>query len=198
MKPLFTLILLSVCLSGVGQSTTDISIFHRLIIYNASNEIMLVNIKNTEVWVTPGFYQDNAQFIKEGLHAIAATYGMEIADPELKGMFSMRRAKGDGTEMLIRNIYHCNYKSGEIHFPENQSFEIGEIKWLPIQEAIALISFESIGMFMKQTHEHPDKVWGGSITALRENGKLSYKIEEEFYPLFNSTKRKGKKKRKKD
>ena len=31
------------------------SVFNRLISYNAEAEIMMVKIKNTDVWVIPGF-----------------------------------------------------------------------------------------------------------------------------------------------
>jgi hypothetical protein len=184
------IILLCITFSGIcfAQGTHDTSVFHRLIIYNADNEIMLVKIKDTDVWVTPGFYQDSIQFIKEGLHDIASTYGMKISNPELKGTFSMRREIGETKEMLIRNIYSSNYLSGEIHFPENQSFEIGEIKWLPIKETLSLIPFESVRMFIKQTHEYPNFVWGGSINALRKDNTWEYKIMEEFYPLFSPQK----------
>ena len=174
-----------VCFAQVNHNT---SVFHRLVIYNSDNEIMIVKIKDTDVWVTPGFYQDSIQFIKEGLHDIASTYGIKISNPELKGTFSMRRETGETKEMLIRNIYSCKYLSGTVHFPENQSFEIGEIKWLSIKEALSLIPFESVRMFIKQTYDYPNVVWGGSISAIREGDKWKYKIMEEFYPLFTSKK----------
>ena len=127
MKNVLILLLLATSQLGFAQKNGNVSIFHRLIISNSNNEIMMVKIKNTDVWVTPGFYQDSVQFIKEGLHDIAATYGMKISNPKLKGAFSMRREIGEKREMLLRNIYHSNYLSGEIHFPVNQSFQIGEI-----------------------------------------------------------------------
>ena len=124
------IILLCITFSSViyAQVNQDISVFHRLVIYNADNNIMLVKIKDKDVWVTPGFYQDSIQFPREGLHDIAATYGMTISSPELKGTFSMRLEAGEMRDMRVRNIYTCNYLSGDIHFPENQSFEIDEIK----------------------------------------------------------------------
>ena len=184
------IILIFLTFSGIcsAQGNHNASIFHRLIIYNADNEIMLVKIKDTDVWVTPGFYQDSVQFIKKGLHDIASTYGMKISNPELKGTFSMRRERGETTEMLIRNIYSCNYLNGKVHFPENQSFEIGEIKWLPIKEALPLISFESIRLFIKQTYDYPDVASGGSLSAIRDDNKWRYTIVEEFYPLFSPKK----------
>ena len=184
------ILLLFITFSGVcfAQANHDTSVFHRLVIYNSDNEIMLVKIKSTDVWVTPGFYQDSIQFIKKGLHDIASTYGMKISNPELKGTFSMRRERGESKEMLLRNIYSCNYLSGKIHFPLNQSFEIVEIKWLPIHEALSLIPFESVRMFIKQTYDHPNIVSGGSISAIRADDKWKYKIIEEFYPLFSPKK----------
>ena len=146
---------------------------------------MLVKIKNTDTWVTPGFYQDSVQFIKQGLIDIPATYGITISDPTLKGTFSMRRERGEKQEMLLRNIYHANYLSGDVHFPLGQSFEIGEIKWLPMAEASSVISFESMRMFIQQTDEHPETVWGGSLHAVRKEDKWEYEIIEAFYPLFS-------------
>jgi hypothetical protein len=181
------IILLFITFSGLcfAQGSQNTSVFHRLLVYNSENEVMLVKIKGTDVWVTPGFYQDSVQCIKEGLHKIALTYGMTISNPELKGAFSMRRETGETREMLIRNIYRCNYLGGKVHFPENQSFKIGEIKWLPMKEVLSVISFESIRMFIKQTYDFPNIVWGGSISAIREDKQWNYKIVEAFYPLFS-------------
>ena len=188
MKNILILLFLVTCQSSFAQKHGKVSTFHRLIINNSENEIMMVKIKNKDVWVTPGFYQDSVQFIKEGLHEIASTYGMKISNPTLKGMFSMRREIGETKEMLIRNIYSCNYLSGNVHFPENQTFEIGEIKWLPLEEALSLISFESIKMFIKQTYNYPNVVWGGSISAIKEDNKWRYEIIEDFYPLYSPDK----------
>lgn len=192
MKKILILFLL-VLSEGSFAQDNNLSIFHRLVIYNSANEVMVVNIKGSEIWVTPGFYQDSVQFTKKGLHDIASTYGMTISSPELKGTFSMRRERGDRREMLIRNIYSCQYLSGDIHFPENQSFTIGEIRWLPMDEALLLIPFEPIRLFMKHTHDHPNTLWGGAINGIRENNEWKYEITEEFYPLFSSKKRKRKK-----
>ena len=185
MKKIIVLLFLIVSGTPFAQGNQNTSVFHRLIIYNSQNEIMLVKFKGTDIWVTPGFYQDSIQFIKEGLHTIASTYGMKISSPKLKGTFSLRRENGDTQKMLIRNIYHSNYLSGKIHFPKNQSFEIGDIKWMPLKEALEKIPFESVQLFIKQTHNYPNIVWGGSINARKEDDKWKYEVMEEFYPLAN-------------
>ena len=61
-----------------------------------------------------------------------------------------------------------------------------------MKEALSVISFESIRMFIKQTDEYPNVVWGGSISAVKEDNNWRYKIREEFYPLFSPMKRKQK------
>lgn len=185
MKKIIALLFLISTGVSYAQESEPISVFHRLLIYNADSEIMLVKIKDTDTWITPGFYQDSKQFIKEGLHNIASTYGITISDPELKGTFSKRREVEASREMQIRNMYRCNYLKGNVHFPKNQSFEIGEIKWLPVKEALTVISFESIRMFVKQVDDYPDILWGGSIRSIKEDDTWRYEIVEEFYPLFS-------------
>ena len=184
MKTIIMLLFLTFSGVSFAQGNQDTSVFHRLIIYNAQNEIMLVKFKDTDLWVTPGFYQDSIQFIKAGLHTIAATYGLKISTPKLRGTFSLRRENGDSKKMLIRNIYHCNYLSGTIHFPENQTFEIDEIKWLPLKEALLKIPLESVKMFIEQTNKPSNVVWGGSISVRKKDDKWQYEIIEEFYPIF--------------
>ena len=51
---LFAFVLTSIQLFG----QTEVGLFNRMFIYNDSSEIMLVKIKGTELWVTPGLYQN--------------------------------------------------------------------------------------------------------------------------------------------
>ena len=190
MKKIIILLLVIASQSSFAQGNKKVSIFHRLIIYNTDNEIMLVKIKDTDVWVTPGFYQDTIQSIRKGLNDVAATYGMKISSPELKGVFSMRRDIAERKEMLIRNIYTCKYLEGKIHFPEHQPFSIGEIKWLPMKEALQTLTHKSVQIFLKQTHNNPAIISGGAIVVYKESKEWKVKIVEEFYPLFSSTKQK--------
>ena len=189
MKNLLIILLLITSQSSFAQGINKPSVFHRLLIYNSENKIMLVKIKDPEVWVTPGFYQDRIQFIKTGLHDIASTYGMKISEPKLKETFSMRDETGDTTEMLIRNIYKCEYLGGEIHSPENQPFIISEIKWVTVDEAIKILTHTPVQMFVKQTHNNSNIVSGGSLVVYNENGEKKTKIVEDFYPLFTSEKK---------
>lgn len=180
MKKLLILLFLTLSQIIQAQNGKNVSVFHRLLIYNTDNEIMLVRFKDSNIWVTPGFYQDNKQYIQKGLHDIATTYGITVSNPELKGVFSMKSENGEHIEMRIRNIYRCNYLHGKIKVPKN----LGEVKWLPIKEALKTITYKSINLFLKQTHNYPNVVWGGSIIALKKEIGWKYEIVEEFYPLF--------------
>ena len=54
-----------------------------------------------------------------------------------------------------------------------------------MEEALPLIPFEPVRLFLKQTDDYPDYVWGGSITGIREGVEWEYEITEDFYPLFS-------------
>ena len=182
------LIITSVSKTTIAQ-TPKTSVFHRLMVYNDQNEIMLVRFEGTDIWVTPGFYQDATTLISKGLHDLADTYGMNISNPELKGIFSLRYAMEEKKEMWLRNIYHCKYLEGEIHFPENQSFKISEIKWLPLDDALNTLTHKFVKLFIEQTHNNPNVVSGGSLVVYNsDTQERKVKIIETFYPIFNSRK----------
>ena len=57
MKKIIVVILIFLFHSVNAQVEKDKAIFHRLLILNSQNELMVVNIENTDFWVTPGLYQ---------------------------------------------------------------------------------------------------------------------------------------------
>ncbi len=187
MKKLLIVLVFTVFQSNVAQENNTVSVFHRLLIYNSDNQIMLVKIKGkgAEVWVTPGIYQDSNQFIKKGLDDLVKTYGIETSSPELKGVFSVQYENDEKKEMWLRNYYTCKYIKGDIHFPKNQPFTVSEIKWVSLEKSLEMLSHEFVKLMLEQTHNNPNLVSGGSISVFKENHKVKVKIEEEFYPLFH-------------
>lgn len=188
MNKIFIFIIMVAAQTVFSQESNNVSIFHRLLIYNSDQEVMIVQFKDTDIWVTPGFYQDSVQFIQEGLHKVAAEYGIRVTDPELKGVFSMRREFTDRTEMSVRNIYRSDYIDGTLKIPEF----LGDVKWVSVDEALQSISYKSIILFLKQTNDYPDAVWGGSVNIIRKDNKREYQVMEEFYPLFERKKAENK------
>ncbi|MFT4537213.1 MAG: hypothetical protein ACI9P5_004594 [Saprospiraceae bacterium] len=180
MKKILIIIFLIAAQSCASQTSNSLSVFHRLLIYNSDNEVLIVKFKDTDIWVTPGFYQDSLLFIKEGLHRSGSGYELMITDPELKGVFSMRKEYAERTAMSICNIYRCNLISSTLKVPVS----LGDAQWIPVAEALETVTYKSINHFLKQTNDYPHVVWGGSVNIIRKGAKSEFEIMEKFYPLF--------------
>ncbi len=171
------LIILLFAQSAFAQEAQKTSVFHRLLIFNEKNELMVVRIKNSDRWVTPGWYQDDRLTIKDGLGELVASYGVKTTEPTLRGVFTLK-----GSQISTRLIYSAKIDGGEIKTPEL----IEEIRWLPVQKAIEVITFPHIRAQISQITERPGTIWGGSQTMYQENGTYGSKIIENFYPLSSA------------
>ncbi|MDO1512252.1 hypothetical protein Q2T41_06245 [Maribacter confluentis] len=179
MKKIATLIIFILCQTVHAQIEKDIPIFHRLIIVNSENELMVVKIENADFWVTPGIYQTKELSIKKGLDSIASTYGITLENIKLNGVFILKRALNGEKSTSIRNVYTAKSKEGIVKKPNG----IEEIKWLTLNEAIEQITFPHISTMIKKIMIRPNEVWGGTILQYKENENWKSKILEEFYTL---------------
>lgn len=179
MNRLITIILLVAFHSVHAQVEKDIPIFHRLLVFNAQNELLVVKIENTDLWVTPGLYLTKEQTIKEGLDSIASTYGLVLKEHKLKGTFILKRQVNGENSTSLRNVFTARIKSGSTKKPEG----IEEVKWLSGSEALEIISFPHINAMIKQIVSHPDEIWGGTLLQYKENDTWNTKIVEQFYTL---------------
>jgi hypothetical protein len=167
--------------SAWAQSETITpSIFHRLLILNEQNEIMLVKIKNSERWVTPGWYQDNKTTIQTGLNEVAASYGISITPPVLRGVFTVSGPQEQA--MSTRLIYVTQFKSGTVILPET----IQEVRWLKPQQAESVLTFPHISSQIKQIMQYPNTLWGGAQAMVLEGGVYGVKTIVDFYPLSST------------
>lgn len=162
-----------------AQSENDISTFHRLLILNSNNELMVVKIQDANFWVTPGFYQNSNQTIKQGLDSIASTYGLKTESPQLKGIFLLQREVNGMESTSVRNIYIMKVKERQLKKPTG----ISEIKWLSPTKAIEIISFPHINAMIEQIVKYPNQVWGGTLLQYKQNDTWKAKVIEAFYPL---------------
>lgn len=174
---LLLLLTLSWPTSLFAQEAPKISTFHRLLIVNESNEVMAVKIKNSERWVTPGWYQDDHSSIKTGLETLAGTYGLSITTPVLRGVFTLKGPKEN--ELSTRLIYVVKIKGGQLKSPD----AIGEIRWLNLQQVGEIITFPHISTQIRQIMSYPDDVWGGTQIMTHENGIFGVKFVEDFYSI---------------
>lgn len=163
-----------------SQGIKDATIFHRLLIFNSKQELMVVKVKNSEFWVTPGIYQNNHQLIREGLDSLASTYGITITRPTLRGIFTLKSELD--SSISIRNIFVSQMNGGIIKNPEI----IEEVRWLPVNKAMEIITFPHINLIINQVTQYPNDVWGGSLSMYKEGKEYKSRILEKFYPLYTT------------
>ncbi|MBI1751206.1 MAG: NUDIX hydrolase [Acidobacteria bacterium] len=178
MKTVFLLLMLLVSSLPAAQTAPRPSIFHRLLIFNEKNELLVIKIKSAHRWVTPGWYQDDRQTIREGLDGEAAGYGVRIAPPVLHGVFTL---KGPEHETSTRLIYTTSLKGGAFQAPGS----VEDAKWLPVAKAMETLSFPHISAQIDHITKHPETVWGGAQLMTLENGVYGHKTLEAFYPIFD-------------
>ena len=179
MKKIIVVIFIILFYSANAQTENDIPIFHRLLILNSQNELMVVKIENVDFWVTPGLYQTKEHTIKEGIDSIASTYGIKINELKLKGTFILKRDLNGKHSTSLRNIYIVKVKDGVVQKPSG----IEEINWLPVNKAMKKINFPHINAIIEQIMTKPDELWGGTLLQFKENEKWKTKVLEEFYTL---------------
>jgi hypothetical protein len=176
LKKLLLLIML-ISQSIFAQELAKPSTFHRLLVFNDNNELLVVKVKNSDRWVTPGWYQDHNLTIQAGLDELAASYGLKITTPTLRGVFTLKTTQNN--ELSTRLVYTTKMKSGELKAPEM----IEEIRWLSPKDAMKLITFAHINVQIDQLMKFPGTLWGGSQQMYQQDGVYKAKFIEPFYPL---------------
>ena len=164
--------------SCYAQNESAPSTFHRLLVFNEANEMMIVRIANTDTWVTPGHYQNHSVHIRKGMDSIASTYGMTIAESTLGGIFTTK--SGINQSISTRIMYVTKRRTADTIMPSI----VEEVIWLPQKEAIAKIKFASTRALISQVLDNPETVWGGSLYAHKDEDGYKYELLENFYPLF--------------
>lgn len=175
-NPLSIAVLLVGLLCLTGQAYAG-STFHRLLVFNEKGELMLVRFADSGRWVTPGWYQDDESSIRQGLAGLAASHGITITDPQLRGVFSLRIESDD--TISTRLVHSAMMRSGSTELPPG----IDRIEWLPVKAALDRISFPHISEQIAQVTRHPDVVWGGTQLRYQEDGEPRSRIVEAFHPL---------------
>ncbi|MEL6923611.1 MAG: hypothetical protein AAFO94_06135 [Bacteroidota bacterium] len=158
------------------QKPTHNFTVNRLLIVNDNDEILMC--RDQHVWATPSFLYTHRQYVNEALDSLAGAYGVQISELQLRGHFSYKYDYHPYSTM--RNYYVARYAGGELTLPEG----LAEVKWVPMQEAIALNSVTSIRQITEQILNHPKVVWGASFMVSHVGKDHPTAIVEDFYPLF--------------
>lgn len=151
--------------------------FYRLIAQNAASQILVVKIKGTDLWVTPGLYGEKDTFSLEAFDQLAAQYGLTISTPQLRGTFKLQNKEGE--HLSNRHFYVASVKSGTIALPEN--IELAE--WLDIEQAYNVINIPHINILMKHVFDYPDEIWTASVMRHRDEKGFHAAVTEPFEPL---------------
>ncbi|ACV26455.1 hypothetical protein [Kangiella koreensis] len=173
---LLTVLLCAPILNAQEEPTP--STFHRLLIFNDSNEILVVKIKDRDLWVTPGWYLNQDSTIREGLTNLADSYALKIHELQLRGVFILRMGLDQKTS--TRLIHSAVAFNEDYKLPDG----IDQVKWLPVNQVLEVINLPHIQYQIKQIVAHPETVWGGTQKMHWEDGVNKFEVLEEFYPLF--------------
>lgn len=161
-----------------AKEATPPSEFHRLLIFNEKEELMLVKIKDTDFWVTPGLYNPPKDTTMKELHQLASEYGLDIPSPELRGIFLLKSDQGDSN----RYFYNVNVAEKESKQPDN----ISQVKWLSLEEATTTINIPHIVILLKQVMAKPEQVWGATLVRYQDGKKRKAKLIKDFHPIEGS------------
>lgn len=150
----------------------------RLIIRNNKEEVLVY--KGRDFWMTPALRHNENVSIKEGLENLAKSYGLKITQPKLGGLYTYKFDFKDGVS--FRSFYTANVIGDDnITIPS----PITQAKWIPVKDVLNVIGGLEIRKLMLQhVLEQPENLWGGSFFLYDDkNGKRSFKVLEDFYPL---------------
>ena len=177
MKKILLVLSIAFVSISINAQESNVTTFHRMLVLNKENKLLVVKIKNKDLWVTPGLYQNSNQSIKQGIDSIAATYGMKIHDTQLRGMYGLKNTSQK--YYSTRNMFIVKTTSKIVKLPKI----ISEVKWLSLNEAYKLISFSHINDFIKDVFMHPNNVRSGAIERFNSNGKHTSRVLENFYNI---------------
>jgi hypothetical protein len=178
MKKILVVLLIAFVSVSTKAQESKVTTFHRMLILNKENKLLVIKFNNKELWVTPGLYQNSKQTIKQGIDSIAATYGITIYDMQLRGVYGLKNTSQK--YYSTRNMFIMKTDSKVVKLPKI----IGEIKWLSLNEANKLISFPHINSFIKDVFMHPKNVRSGVIERFNNNkDKQASRVLENFYNI---------------
>ncbi len=169
-------------LNSFAQETgNDSYTIQRLLIYNQKGEVLLE--KNNFGWMTPALRHNSKTTIKNGLMNLASEYGLKVSSPKIAGIFMFMADYKPISQ--FRQHFSCNIVDGKLKVPENKK----GAQWFSISKAIEMMSLPDtkaplvIRDMTKQLLYYPEIIWGGTFLLSKNNGKISYKTVEEFYPM---------------
>lgn len=179
MKIIIALIFVLLASNQAFSQETKLTNFHRLLVMNENNELLMVKVKGNGLWMTPGVYQTGDLIISKGLENVAADYGLKIDRPALRGMFVLRTDFDNSTN--VRNFFVANSSNDITKMP----VYVSESRWMKPAEAYKVMGIPHISEMIKQVLANPTKVSGGTLRQFKKGNKHHVEQVEDFYLFAN-------------
>ncbi|BDX04817.1 hypothetical protein [Planctobacterium marinum] len=172
MRQILKLLLLFVSIAAHANETA----FYRLNIVNDHNQLLVLKIKDRDLWVTPGFYKTPEQFEISQLYDLAADYGLTVSTPKLNGEFDVSMAPD---KPFQKRIFYSAMANGKLQRTPDY---IESWQWLAWPEALAQIkpSLPHLALLLNQTQQFPEQVWHVRLQRELHDGKPTLTILEDF------------------
>jgi len=155
----------------------------RILILNDENQVLMCNDQG--YWGMPWVNLTKRQFLNEAVDSMAAEYGIEISNLELRGQFCFKYDYKPN--VTFRNYYVAQYKSGNIKIPGNTiETEFEEVEWVDITNSYDRIQNTGIQKITQQILETSQVIWGGSFMVSHTDEDHPTKMVEDFYPLSHT------------
>lgn len=150
--------------------------FYRLNVVNQNNELLVLKIKDRELWVTPGLYEAPTAFEIKQLENLAADYGLEVTAPKLTGQFMVSPA--EGKPFQTRWFYTAIAHNDVAKLPKF----IDSYQWLALPEAVKRIqaNLPHLAFLLQQTQSYPDEVWQAKLQRTTEDDIAGFQIVKGF------------------
>jgi hypothetical protein len=130
-------------------------------------------------WEIPGA-RYNAPFTIQGfIDTLCHEDGISVKDIKLSGIYTIEY-EGQ-KKFAIMQYYTAVFSSGSPRVPAG----CANIQWLSVEEALKLISFDDMRMFVKKAIEDPQVVWGAAAYKYKDKNthKTVIELRQPFYRL---------------
>ena len=166
--------LITINLAGQKKYVEPNYSFIKLVVTNASNEILLVKWGND--WEIQGRKFVGNLAMKEFINDMAKNAGVAVKNIQLRGLFTFHY-EGSSKPTLM-HYYEASYVSGTIKVPPSCS----EITWVPIDKSIEKIAYKDMKHIIKRIVGNKN-VWGGALEIFPKmnNRPRDFKFKTKFY-----------------
>ena len=177
------LIFVGVVSLAKAQSADSITItFPKIIVKNASQEILLVYDDNRKAYEVPGAMLEGPISFKAYIDTIAAEMGIQYFKFTLAGIFTYKYPNRYRT--IVRPYFIVDFSG----YRDDRAFDQRHYRWFSVQDAINEIPYPASARIVSKVMKEPLTVWSATFeeygyTNPIDKKKITFRVLEEFYTL---------------